>query len=403
MSWICCQIGAREHYAVPRAISTQQCDVRLITDVWADPISRVWMPSRWQQRHHPGIPADRVTAWNYSALVTQCWLSAQRLQHWKRIIQTDCWFERKVSAALGRLIQDQSSPPVVFAYSYAAKGIFETAKRFGCRTVLGQIDPGPVEMHLVQQLERQSGVADSEWPESEYWEDWRAECELADAIVVNSEWSRDALMQEGIPAERMHVIPLAYEKTKADQILVRNFPSVFSTDRPLRVLFLGQVILRKGIRELADAINLLQGYPVEWTIVGGGNLQLLKHLKTLPQTVVAGSVSRLEVADYYRRADVFVLPTHSDGFALTQLEAAAWSLPIIASERCGTVVIPGETGLRLNDVTGQNIADCIHSLLADPALLEKLSRQQHVPDTFSLETVGQQFIRVAAGLIHQGI
>jgi glycosyltransferase involved in cell wall biosynthesis len=322
---------------------------------------------------------------------------------WDRILQTDRWFQRKASVALEQAIRHRASPPVVFAYSYAAKGILETAKKLGCRTVLGQIDPGPVEMRLVQQLERQHGIQDSEWPGSRYWEDWHAECELADAIIVNSEWSRDALLEEGIPAEQMHVIPLAYEKMPSAQRPDRHVPAIFSTDRPLRVLFLGQVIVRKGIPELAEAIRLLQGSPIEWTIVGGGDPRLLQDLRSLPQTLVTGAVSRRDVADYYRKADVFILPTHSDGFALTQLEAAVWRLPMIASERCGSVVIPGENGMRLAEVSGKGIADCVRCFVDDPAMLQRMSGSQCVSEKFSLEAVGQQFVRVAAGLELKGI
>lgn len=51
-----------------------------------------------------------------------------------------------------------------------------------------------------------------------------------------------------------------------------------------------------------------------------------------------GSVPRSATAMYYQLADVFLFPTLSDGFGLTQLEAQAWKLPIITSKFCGEVV-----------------------------------------------------------------
>ena len=45
----------------------------------------------------------------------------------------------------------------------------------------------------------------------EYWTFWREECKLADRIVVNSEWSREGLVRGGVPAEKISIIPLAYE------------------------------------------------------------------------------------------------------------------------------------------------------------------------------------------------
>ena len=61
-------------------------------------------------------------------------------------------------------------------------------------------------------------------------------------------------------------------------------------------------------------------------------------LRDHPQVRWAGTVSREDTARYYRDADVFLFPTYSDGFGLTQLEAQAWKLPIIASVFCGAVV-----------------------------------------------------------------
>jgi glycosyltransferase involved in cell wall biosynthesis len=45
-----------------------------------------------------------------------------------------------------------------------------------------------------------------------------------------------------------------------------------------------------------------------------------------------GPVTRHKAAEFYRDADVFILPTLSDGFAITQIEAQAHGLPVIASK-----------------------------------------------------------------------
>ena len=89
-------------------------------------------------------------------------------------------------------------------------------------------------------------------------------------------------------------------------------------------MFLGQIILRKVIIELIEAIRFLSEMPVIWTFVGSGDKKLLDILSSLPSARVIGNVTRSEVDRYYREADVFILPTHSDGYAITQLEAAAF-------------------------------------------------------------------------------
>ena len=76
-------------------------------------------------------------------------------------------------------------------------------------------------------------------------------------VVVNSEWSRDALIAQGVAREKLIVLPLAYE--------VPEMPSPPRT-RPaneFRVLWLGQVILRKGIQYLLEAARLLRSSIVQ--------------------------------------------------------------------------------------------------------------------------------------------
>jgi glycosyltransferase involved in cell wall biosynthesis len=90
------------------------------------------------------------------------------------------------------------------------------------------------------------------------------------------------------------------------------------------------------------------------------------------------------VESYYRDADVFILPTLSDGFGLTQLEAQAWKLPVIASRYCGEVVRDGVNGVVLEEVSGVAIAEVIRGLLRQPEKLLGMSIRSGVEDRFSL-------------------
>src|SRR6185436_3949273 len=133
---------------------------------------------------------------------------------------------------------------------YAALNIFHWAKAQGWRTVLGQIDPGFQEERLAQQLFEQSGGRLGHWTPAppDYWQQWREECSLADVVVVNSEWSRRGLLADGVSAAKLRVVPLAFEVEAGGEVtnFRRSYPQKFTTHRPLRVLFLGQINMRKG-------------------------------------------------------------------------------------------------------------------------------------------------------------
>lgn len=368
--WLCCQLGAREHYAVPRALQLNGLLDTLITDLWM----------RRVNRFHPGLAGARIAAPNFATLRFELKASLARENGWKLIGQRNEWFQRQAIAELKHTVNGHHT---IFAYSYAAGEIFKFARERGWRTVLGQIDPGPVEERIV------AGLNDDKWKPAppEYWDNWRRECALADQIVVNSQWSKDALLAEGVPAEKLKIIPLAYESWTDARSFQRLYPRAFSAERPLRVLFLGQINRRKGMRQLLEAVQLLQGEPVEFWFVGPMQIRVPQELRLHPQCRWFGAAPRVEVDNYYRDADVFILPTLSDGFGLTQLEAQSWKLPVIASRFCGEVVRDGFNGVLLEEVTGEAIANVLRQFLQTPSTLSAMSVRSNVDERFSLQTL----------------
>jgi glycosyltransferase involved in cell wall biosynthesis len=378
-SWICCQLGAREHYAVPRALELTGVLGEFFTDLWIRPgtLLHSWR-KRLTGRFHPGLEAAQVTAPNIAALTFELKASATRATGWQLINQRNEWFQRR---AVDQLTHSYNgSAHTVFAYSYAAERIFKFARARGWKTVLGQIDPGPAEERIVARL-HEKHRSDWEPAPPEYWDRWRSECELADQIVVNSSWSREALLGEGVRAEKIRVLPVAYEPLNDSSSFQRHYPRAFSPERPLRVLFLGQINLRKGVGRLLDAVKLLSRENVEFWLVGPTQVRLPSEVKWL------GVAPRVEVARYYRDADVFILPTLSDGFGLTQLEAQSWKLPVIASRYCGEVVCDGSNGVILPEVSAAAIADTLLRFLRSPETLAAMSARSGVTDRFSLKTL----------------
>lgn len=389
MQWLCCQLGAREHYAVPRALQLNGLLGEFITDLWIPPGTLLHsLQNRLTGRFHPELASANVTAPNVSALTFELKASLARENGWKLIGQRNEWFQRHAVAHLSR--NHHNGNHTIFAYSYAAAEIFKFARARGWRTVLGQIDLGPADEQIIANLHNSAGLKHKPAPK-EYWDNWRVECSLADQIVVNSAWSRDALLGEGIPAEKIRLIPLAYEPLTDSSSFQRHYPRAFSSERPLRVLFLGQINLRKGVLPLLDAVKLLARENVEFWFVGPRQIELPEDL---PHCKWFGMAPRFEVNRYYRDADVFILPTFSDGFALTQLEAQAWKLPVIASRYCGEVVRDGFNGVILEEISGEAIADVLLQFLRSPETLSAMSVRSGVDDRFSLQRLASSLSKL---------
>ncbi len=343
------------------------------------------MPSL-RERFHADLAQASVHAFIGSLVRFELAQRIQKTSGWQRLMARNCWFQQQAIQLLNDTITPRlNSRPTLFAYSYAALELLRYSKTRGWRTILGQIDPGPVEEKLVLEEHTRYSTYQSNWQPapSEYWSNWQEECSLADRIVVNSLWSSQALQQAGIPANKIDIIPLAYEPPEQAHGFMRTYPLAFSAERPLRVLFLGQVNLRKGIAALLEAAELLRDQPIELWLVGSQDIAKSSqdkhgHIRWI------GSVPRSATAMYYQLADVFVFPTLSDGFGLTQLEAQAWKLPIIASRYCGEVVQDRVNGLILREVTGEAIAETLHFCLNNPRQLEAFARKSVNTSCFDL-------------------
>ena len=153
----------------------------------------------------------------------------------------------------------------------------------------------------------------------------------------------------------------------------------------MRVLFLGQINYRKGAIQLLDAVKQMAGEPVEFWFVGPLQVDIPHELKDKIRWF--GIAPRSDVSRYYRDADIFILPTFSDGFGLTQLEAQSWKLPVIASRYCGDVVENGFNGLLLENISGTTISNVLHQLLHTPESLDTMSQNSRVDERFSLQSL----------------
>jgi glycosyltransferase involved in cell wall biosynthesis len=402
VKWLCCQLGAREQYAMPRALLHLGLLDRLLTDAWMPSSSFLakvcGRRSKLRDRFHNDLRDAHVKAFNSSLIVFEALARARRLRGWARIVARNRWFQRKVVSALtcdfGPL---KSDSPILLSYSYTALWPFRYAKSHAWKKVLVQVDPGPEEEKIVAGEAARAPELAGNWnpAPAEYWALWREECKLADRIVVNSEWSRQALIRGGVPNEKLSVIPLAYEtpevRGRESQVRsARSFPARFTSERPMRVLFLGLINLRKGVARLLEAARVLRDEPIEFWMVGPVEIANAGAMVDAGRVKWFGPVTRNQAAEFSGNADVFILPTLSDGFAITQLEAQAYGLPVISSPLCGKVVESGRNGIILEEPTAACIAAALRDCIANPDRLQKFAAASRVPDKFTMRALANR-------------
>ncbi len=136
-----------------------------------------------------------------------------------------------------------------------------------------------------------------------------------------------------------------------------------------RVLFVGALRAFKRPQVILDAAR---HYPdVDFVLVGDGVMGSELRAQSLANIEMRGSLGRAAIREEYRRADIFMFPSHWEGSPRVLMEAAASGLPVIARKDYEPEsVIDGETGFLVGG--DDEMIARLAPLLADAVLRRNL-------------------------------
>ena len=178
------------------------------------------------------------------------------------------------------------------------------------------------------------------------------------------------------------------------------------------VLFVGSLILRKGLPFLVEAAKTIakQKTDTQFVVVGDGPLrnQLISRLEAFglaDKFTFLNWLSEDELAAAYNCADVFVLPSIQEGQGIVLLEAQASATPVVAFNIGGVneAVVNGETGLLVNRDSSGELADALLRLLLDKALREKMGTagRRFVVENFTWAICAERMLAVYREALNQ--
>ncbi|MBI2875630.1 MAG: glycosyltransferase family 4 protein [Candidatus Tectomicrobia bacterium] len=153
---------------------------------------------------------------------------------------------------------------------------------------------------------------------------------------------------------------------------------------PLRLVFIGNLIPRKGLGGLLTALAALRDEPWELAVVGSREVDpgyaaaMQRRIATLgleARVQLVGPRSDAELAHRLRESDLLAMPFAYEGFGIVYLEAAAYGLPALASSAGGAheIVSHDETGYLLEPGDIPRLAGILRHLIADRSTLLRLS------------------------------
>lgn len=188
--------------------------------------------------------------------------------------------------------------------------------------------------------------------------------EAADKVVAVSHLTRNIIIHKyKIPAEKVEVVHNAVEESEGSELLVKK------TVPEKIVTFLGRVTFQKGPEYFVEAAHkvLKKDKNVRFVMAGSGDLlhKMIKRaaaLKITDKFHFTGFLKGRDVSKMYGLSDVYVMPSVSEPFGISPLEAMKSNVPVIISKQSGVSEILNHA-IKVDFWDVDAIADAIYGLL----------------------------------------
>ena len=215
---------------------------------------------------------------------------------------------------------------------------------------------------------------------------WRG----AAQVVAVSEYTRELALRY-YPVD-IKVIPNGVDTQELD-------PGEIILHDPPQIIFAARFMQQKNPLQLVRVLAGLRDLPWKCKLLGDGPLHQQVQDEIAKEDLqdrfeLPGWVAPEEVLAQYARSDILFMPSLSEGFPLTGVQALAMGLAIVASRVSGFVDIvrSGENGYLYNPEDTHGMQDGLRALLTDPGLLLKMRKNsRNFSKDFDLSNIVDQY------------
>lgn len=235
-----------------------------------------------------------------------------------------------------------------------------------CEDCIGKIIPWPGVLHACYRGSRAGSTVVATMLATHHllgtWE------KVVDAYIARTNFSRNKLIEGGLPAQKIAIIPSFAPD-----------PGCSGEGGDGFVLFAGRLSQEKGIATLLSAWDRLNGSALRLKVAGDGPLrEEVTRRATAGRIEYLGTLQRQEVQALMRKAAFLVFPSICyENFPLSIVEAFASGLPVVSS-RMGAmaeIIDSGRTGLHFRPADPEDLAAKIEWAANHSAELGRMRRE----------------------------
>lgn len=226
---------------------------------------------------------------------------------------------------------------------------------------------------------------------------WRRVLQSESVQIVAVAFEAAKLVHQHFPETRINVIPHVVS-SELDRVATAKL------ERSFGILFVGELIEKKGVGLLPELIKKLADQSFHFGIVGEGSLKSsFDCFQDFPNVTIYGKVSdRKNLAEIYAKHHVLLVPSQKTSrweelFGMVIVEAMSVGLPVIASKHIGpcSIITDTEDGFLVTEKSLDELISHIHYLSESPAVWEAMSANAVVTaQRYSLEIVSAQWLEL---------
>lgn len=205
-----------------------------------------------------------------------------------------------------------------------------------------------------------------------------------EGFIVNSNTTLQTIQQTGIDVQRLpHIVARpAGDQFKPD-LQAEEIVSRAKLPGPLRVIFIGNLIPRKGLHTLLEAISRMPALSCTLAVVGNQaadpvytkNIhRLMEKLRVKERVELHGLMDPASLSELLRASQVLVVPSVYEGYGIVYLEGMSFGLPAIGTSAggAGEIITDGLDGFLIPPEDSETLMRCLEKLSADRARLAEL-------------------------------
>ncbi len=215
------------------------------------------------------------------------------------------------------------------------------------------------------------------------------ELNLATKIVVASSFTKQSLIDNGIAANKITVIPYGVDLVNFSVKKEKVY------DGKIKFIFASLMNPRKGFMNLLDVFEILNQSKASLTLLGTMEPEAVAVLKDKKNINYAGRVSHNELPGIFNEHDVFVFPSYFEGFGLVILEAMACGLPVIATKSSGApdVIENGVDGFIIEAGNEKQLKEAMEFFMSHPDKMEEMAKAaRKKAEQYTWDTYGNKWV-----------